>query len=225
MKPRIQLAETLLPDGSPLALQEHDGRISLSIRGQQICGPSSLTLEQEAARMGCAPFRPVRQPKLWFCGLGLGNMLAAACQELPQKRGRFFVAEPLPELAAWHRQHLPGSPLLTDPRVTLEADPGPPGLAPHEGLLHAIFAHLDSCPIGPRNQPWPEDARWLDAAHRALQNGGLLVLAGSRISLRLRRFLDRAGFETAITSVPSSPQARKPRMLPVWLARKGKGGH
>ena len=41
MKPRITLAETTLPDDSPLKLEEHDGRMSLVIHGQQICGSAT----------------------------------------------------------------------------------------------------------------------------------------------------------------------------------------
>ena len=66
MKPRITLAETQLPDGGTLALQEHDGRKSLLIHGQQICGPATRAAEEELARLACAPFRPARQPVFYF---------------------------------------------------------------------------------------------------------------------------------------------------------------
>lgn len=222
MKPRITLAETRLPDGSTLALQEHDGRKSLVIHGQQICGPATRAAEQELARLACAPFRPARQPKLWFAGLGLGQALAAAATELRQKRATFLVAEPLSELPAWHRSHLPESPLVTDDRVVLENDCGPAGLIRHAGSLHAILLHLDAAPAAPNNKPWVDDRRWLAAAYEALQPGGLLAIAGSRPLASLTRRLQRSGFEVAEFSVPAAPEARKSRLLPVWLARKGK---
>jgi hypothetical protein len=223
MKPRITLAEAALPDGSTLTLQEHDGRMSLTIRGQQICGPATRAVEQELARLACAPFRPARQPKLWFAGLGLGHCLAAACAELKQKRATFLVAEPLNELPAWHRAHLPDSPLLTDERVVLETDCSPAALIRQAGSLHAILLHLDASPMSPDNKPWVDDRRWLAAAYEALQPGGMLAIAGSRPVASLTRRLYRAGFEVAQHSVPASAEARKARMLPVWLARKGKG--
>ena len=224
MKPRITLAETRLPDGSTLALQEHDGRKSLLIHGQQICGPATRAAEEELARLACAPFRPARQPKLWFAGLGLGHMLATAATELRQKRATFIIAEPLAALTEWHRLHLPASPLLCDTRIELETDCGPSALTRQAGLLHAILLHLDASPTGPANRPWVDDRRWLAAAYEALQAGGLLAIAGSRPVANLTRRLQRAGFEVAEFTVPAAPEAKKSRLLPIWLARKVKGG-
>lgn len=76
--------------------------------------------------------------------------------------------------------------------------------------------------MGPRNRPWVDDRRWLSAAYEALQAGGLLAIAGSRPVANLTRNLQRSGFEVAEFSVPSAPGAKKPRFLPIWLARKGK---
>ncbi len=222
MKPRITLAETLLPDGNILALQEHDGRKSLLVHGQQICGPATRAAEEELARLACAPFRPARQPQIWFSGLGLGHMIAAVAKELPQKRANLIVAEPLAAIPEWHRAHLPDSPLLTDPRVSLETDCGPSGLIRHAGLLHAILVHLDASPTGPRNRTWVDERRWVSAAFEALQAGGLLAIAGSRHVATLTRRLQGSGFEVAEFTVPSSPNAKRPRFLPIWLARKGK---
>lgn len=222
MKPRIILAETPLPEGGNLTLQEHDGRKSLLIHGQQICGPATRAAEEELARLACAPFRPARQPKLFFVGLALGHSLAAAAAELKQKRATFLVAEPLAALPEWHRSHLPESPLVTDPRVMLENDCGPAALIRQAGLLHAILLHLDASPAGPGNRPWVDDRRWLAAAYEALQPGGLLAIAGSRPVANLTRRLQRCGFEVAEFTVAASPNAKRSRMQPLWLARKGR---
>jgi hypothetical protein len=222
MKPRITLAETALPEGGVLSLQEHDGRLSLLIHGQQICGPATRAAEEELARLACAPFRPARQPKLLFIGLGLGHQVASAAAELKQKKGTLIVAEPLAALAEWHKKHLPESPLLTDPRVVLENDCSPAALIRQAGLLHAILLHLDASPVGPRNRPWVDDKRWLSAAYEALQPGGLLAIAGSRPVASLTRKLQRYGFEVAEFTVPASPNAKRSRMQPIWLARKGR---
>jgi spermidine synthase len=222
MKPRITLAETQLPDGNILALQEHDGRKFLLVHGQQICGPATRAAEEELARLACAPFRPARQPKIFFMGLGLGHALAAVAKELPQKRATFIVAEPLAAIPDWHRSFLPDSPLVTDGRVLLENDCGPSALIRQEGSLHAILLHLDASPTGPRNRTWVDERRWVSAAYEALQQGGLLAIAGSRHVATLTRRLQGSGFEVAEFTVPSSPNAKRPRFLPIWLARKGK---
>ncbi|BCU76642.1 hypothetical protein llg_13570 [Luteolibacter sp. LG18] len=222
MKPRITLATATLADGTPLELQEHDGRHSLVVRGQEIAGASTRTAEEECARLACAPFRPARQPKIWFAGLGLGQSLAAACESLLQKRGTFFVAEPQPELVTWQREHFPEGAFVKDGRVVLEQDAGPSGLASHEGTLHAIILHTETAPIGKDGKSIVENRRWLTAAYDALQPGGLLAIASSRPLASLFRTLERAGFTVVEHRVPSSTTAKRPRLLPVWLARKGR---
>ena len=223
MKPRITHAESPLPEGGSLSLQEHDGRMSLSIHGQQICGPTTRAVEEELARLACAPFRPARQPKLWFAGLGLGHVLAAAAAELKQKRATFIVAEPLAVLPEWHRLHLPHSPLHGEDRVSMENACDDATLARHNGTLHAVLIHLDAAPAGPRNRPWTDEPRWLAAAYEALQPGGLLAIAASRPVATLTRRLQRTGFEVAEHLTPVSPNAKKPRLAPIWLARKRRG--
>lgn len=222
MKPRITLAECPLDDGSTLSLQEHDGRKSLVIHGQQICGPATRSAEEELARFACAPFRPVRQPKLWFAGLGLGYALATAATELKQKRATLIVAEPLAALAEWHRQFLPDSPLLVEPRIQLGNDCGPAAFRNLTNSLHAILLHLDASPVGPGGRPWVYDRQWLPAAYEALQAGGLLAIAGSRPVDNLTRRLQRCGFDVAEFSVPAVPNAKRTRLQPIWLARKGR---
>lgn len=221
MKPRITLAETKWADGSPLVLEEHDGRVSLTSHGQQICGPGTKACEEELARLACAPFRPARQPKLWFAGIGLGHALASACAELKQRRAQLIVAEPMAELIRWHRQHLDGSPLQTDDRILLEQSCHPEALRKHNASLHAILIFLDASPLSPANRYWVDEPGWLAAAYEALQPGGLLAIGALRASRKLGRSLQRAGFEVAEHSVPSSREARRARFHPVWLARKG----
>jgi spermidine synthase len=222
MKPRLTLATALLPDGTPLELQEHDGRRSLSVRGQQIAGPATRVVEEECARLACAPFKPVRQPKIWFAGLGIGQAVAAACAALPQKRGNFFVAEPVAELVQWQREHFAEAALLSDARIVIEQDAGPSGLASHAGSLHAIILHTETAPIGANGKSLVENKRWLTAAYDALQPGGLLAIASSRPLASLYRALERTGFTVIEHRVASSTTAKKPRLLPVWLARKGR---
>ena len=99
---------------------------------------------------------------------------------------------------------------------------GPQSLIKHAGLLHAILVHLDASPTGPRNRTWIDERRWVSAAFEALQPGGLLAIAGSRHVANLTRRLQGSGFEVAEFTVPSSPNAKRPRFLPIWLGRKGK---
>ncbi|MGA0846361.1 MAG: hypothetical protein ACO3RV_07455, partial [Luteolibacter sp.] len=179
--------------------------------------------EMELARLACAPFRPARQPKLWFAGLGLGHALSAALAELKQKRATFIVAEPLEMLREWHSLHLPKSPLHEESRICFEKSCDASSLARHQGSLHAVLIHLDAAPLGRGNQAWTSDPTWLAAAYDALQPGGLLAIAASRPNPGLKRRLYRAGFEVAEHQTPISPHAKKVRLAPIWLARKHHG--
>jgi spermidine synthase len=222
MKPRITLAESTSEDGSPLELQEHDGRRYLIVQGQQICGPATRAAEEELAKLAAAPFRPARQPRIWMIGLGLGHMLKSIIQELPQKRAVYTVAENRSELIDWNRQFFPETP-LNDPRVVIESDPGANALNKQSGCLHAILIHLDSAPMASKQRLFVNDKRWIAATYEALQPGGLLAIAATRNVPNLTRNLERDGYEVVEHFVPSSPMAKKPRLLPIWLARKSRG--
>lgn len=220
MKPRLVLAETQLTDHVLLEWQQHDGRNYLVSGGMQIDGPNNEAVQRELAHLACAPFRPARQPKILVAGLGLGAVVEALASNLLQKRATFIVAEPLPEIVAWNRQFQPESVFAKDLRVKVEGDGSPGDLKTHRGALHAILTHLDTAPQFGPNKSWPEQARWLTAAYDALQPGGLLAIAGSRVIHSLSRHLQRAGFNVAEHQVSSSPKAKRPRLHPIWLARK-----
>lgn len=220
MKPRITLAESTLPDGNLVTLQSHDGRLAIHLHGEQICGPATRASEEELGRLACAPFRPVRQPKIWLAGAGLGGIANTISRELTQKRGTFIIAEPQQAILDWHRDHLPESALLHDERFMIEADPGISGLQAHSGGLHAVIVHLDVSPDSGDGRRLPENPRWIASAYEALVHGGLLAIGGTRPLPGLFRKLKRQGFEIAEHFVPSSPLAKKPRMLPILLARK-----
>lgn len=221
MKPRTIIAETTLPGGAVLALQEHDGRRYLVSDGVQTAGPATRASEREMARLGCAPFRPARQPKILLAGLALGEALAGVTEALPQKRATFIVAEPLDDLVAWHREHFPESPLVTDQRVVRQNDVGIAGLTAHQGTLHAVLLHADTAPPGPDGRPLLDDRRWLTAAYDALQPGGLLVIASSTRFPQIDRTLARAGFKVVESDIEAVPNARRPKRHFLWLARKG----
>lgn len=221
MKPRITLAATESEDGTPLELQEHDGRRYLLVQGQQICGPATRATEEELAKLAAAPFRPARQPNIWMVGLGLGHMLGAIIRELPQKRATYHVAESRADLVDWNREFFPDSP-LSDPRVKIESDTSPGALNKQSGCLHAIMIHLDSAPLAGKQRLWVNDKRWLSATYEALQPGGLLAIAATRNIPNLTRNLEREGYEVVEHQVPAVPMAKKTRFVPIWLARKSR---
>ena len=155
-------------------------------------------------------------------GLGLGHMLKSIIEELPQKRAVYTVAENREDLIDWNRKFFPETS-LEDSRVVVENDPGAAALNKQSGCLHAILIHLDSAPLAGKQRPFVNDARWVAATYEALQPGGLLAIASTRKMPTLARNLGRAGYEVVEHLVPASPLAKKPRLLPIWLARKSRG--
>ena len=101
VKPTTKLAETVTPRGEELVLLRHDGHYFLQAgEGGHVESSRASAVEEALARLACAPFRPVRQPRLLLGGLGLGFTLAAARAALPQKRASFVVVTHDTEIAA-----------------------------------------------------------------------------------------------------------------------------
>lgn len=223
MKPTIVLASTRNADENTLALLEHDGHYYLQLDGTPLQSSFAHGAQSELARLACAPFRPVRQPRLLLAGLGLGFTLATAREALPQRRATFLVAEPCAELPAWHRRFLadlhPGQ--LGDPRVHLEPKDVAAVLDAQREGLHAILLDAGgTAPLpGVTDQSGVPVSSFLHRAHSTLKEGGLLAVACSNDSPSLERRLRQAGFDVAHQSVPASHKGKQKRRSSIWLAR------
>jgi len=225
MKPRIVIATCPLPGGRVLELHEHDGRPFLHVHGEQVVGPLTAAAEDELARLACAPVRPARQPRIVVVGLGLGRMVRAILEVLPQRRARVIVAEPLAALVEWHRGGMGGldPAVVSDPRVEWRQVAPAGALHGLDEPPHSIVVHLDAGAVlagGLAAMP-TEDSGWLAAARDVLRPGGLLAIGAVRMQPGLTHRLREAGFDVAESSVQGSAVARRPRPQPLWLARKG----
>lgn len=187
----------------------------------QIAGPSSRISEREMARLGCAPFLPARQPKIFLVGLGLGEVLVGVAESLRQKRATFHIAEPTPEIVAWNRKYFPDHIFATDPRIELHSEVSPAELKKFDATLHAILVHSDTAPFAPDGGSLFENPRWLSAAYDALQEGGLLAIGSSSKISGVRRKLEQSGFVVACHEIDVLPNARRPKHHFLWLGRKG----
>ncbi|MGB6223466.1 hypothetical protein [Haloferula sp.] len=221
MKPIITIAETTLPDGSVLALQEHDGRRFLLADKVQVASPATRISEHELARIACAPFRPVRQPRIFIAGLALGELLEGLATAVPQKRATFYVGEASKDLADWHREFYPEGTFATDKRVFHVNGCDMGALKAIDSPLHAILVHADTAPVLAKGRGLFEDRRWLSVAYDSLLEGGLLAVASSRKVPNMDRNLENAGFEIAYHQIDANPNARRPKIHHLWLGRKG----
>lgn len=220
MKPRLLLEQAVLPNGQTLALHEHDGRHQLTLDGEPLAGPQTRTGEQALAELALSPFISVRQPVVWMAGLGVGATLAAVKANLRQKKGVYLYGEPCADLPKWIERHVDPD-LLADSRVARDPDVSPGTLARHQGEIHAILVHADTAPPAEDGGLLVRNPRWIAAAYDALKDGGLLAITALRPIPKIDLLLNRAGFDIVRHEIESSPNARRPRRLPLWLARKG----
>lgn len=218
MKPRQVVAETTACTGSPLTLVHHDGRHFLECEGRQVDASHLGSPAAQLVTTLSRPFRPARQPRLVFLGLGFGHALQAAREALPQEKASFVVLPEATALPAWLSEHLSADP-LDDERIFLES------LSPFELLptelagTQAIVGDLDHLDaLAPKSWSITSPVI-LGNYHERLKHGGLLGLLSTRPVAGLEKELRKAGFEVATDLVLLSENSKKNRTL--YLARKG----
>ncbi len=225
MKPIVQLAEATTPDGSHLALCEHDGKYFLKADGAQLMTSFAHASEEHLARVACASSRPAAQPRILIGGLGLGYTLAEACRALPQSRAHFTVAEIVPEVLQWNRQHLshlhPG--LWDDPRVSVEFVDIVALLQSAPMPYNVIILDADNGPeaVAGSHNKGLHTVAGLDLAHGALKEGGLLAVWSATSDPGIEKRLRNAGYDVTTELVPAAHKGKRRRQHTVWLARKG----
>ncbi len=225
VKPTRILAETSARTHLSLTLVEHDGDFYLQSAGVQLQSSFAHNGAAELGRLAAQPFRGARQPRFLLAGLGLGYTLAALREKLPQKKAVFQVAEPIPDLPDWHRQHLaalhPGQ--LDDPRLILRREGLPDALSKAgEGLQAMLIDAEGSLPqAGVTDRKGVPHSSFLHRAHSSLKEGGLLAISSGADPGPFERKLRQAGFDVARELVPTSQKGKQKQHSTIWLARKG----
>lgn len=118
MIPTIQLGETRTPDGARFTLHEHDSDFFLKLNGRQLMSTTSTVSELLLADLTCTHLKSQPEARVLIGGLGLGFSLKRVL-ELVGTDAKVQVAELLPEVVAWNREHLQNinGALLDDSRV------------------------------------------------------------------------------------------------------------
>ena len=218
MKPRNTVAQTESCTHLTLDFIEHDGRFFLECEGRQVAGSNSGHAVGKLIKLMSRPFRPARQPRLIFLGLGMGHAIKEAREALPQEKASFVILPESPKVAGWLSSHLIEDP-LDDERVHLDVlDPFCPLPSEYAGS-QGIFADLDHLEaLAPKD--WKiTNPRILANFQDRLKAGGLLGLISTRPVAGLEKELRKAGFDIATDSAPISEKSKKNRTL--YLARKG----
>ncbi len=218
MKPRNTVAQTESCTQLTLDLIEHDGRFFLECEGRQVDGCRLGHAARNVIATMSRPFRPAKQPRILFLGLGFGHAVKMARETLPQEKASFIIFPEAALLPKWISEHLDEDP-LDDERVHLETaspfEPLPKDYAGSQGIF-ADLDHLDA--LAPKRWSITSEAVLSGLCDR-LKNGGLLGLISTRPISNLERMLRKTGFDVATDLAPLSEKSKKNRTL--YLARKG----
>lgn len=218
MKPREVIAQTTSCSSSPLLLVKHDGRLFLENDGSQVDASHLGHSARETIGMMCRPFRPARQPRMVFLGLGFGHAVEAARQALPQEKSSFVILPESSELPTLLSSHLESDP-LDDSRVLID-NLSPFALlgADYDGTQGIFLDHDQLASLAPGN--WSITSPCVLANyHERLKVGGLLGVLSNRPVQGLEKELRKNGFDIATDLIPFSEKSKKNRTL--YLARKG----
>lgn len=217
MIPTKNLGVTHTPDGSRFSLHEHDGDYSLKINGEQLMTSNWTLSERLLADYGCPGKPPVKAKRVLIGGLGLGYSMKRVI-ELVGPDAEVVVAELLPEVIQWNRDHLMevNGHLMDDPRVTIfQGDVYEQILRAAHGKDEKWDAILMDTDNGPTALIQPQNRQMYD------RNGSRLIYdslsPGSRVAFwaageepgfekRLRKF----GFRTERYAIKAHERAKKP---------------
>lgn len=179
MKPSVTLAEATTPDGSTLSLHRHDGHYQMRVGGHGLVSTTATSSEARLADLGCESVGTTGGEHVLIGGLGLGFTLRRVL-ELVHSDVHVQVAELLPEVVAWNREHLQSvnGGLLDDARVEILVDDVFAVLTrASAGCYDAVILDVDNGPaalVDPANARLYAD-QGLRVLSRALRRGGRAV--------------------------------------------------
>jgi len=220
MKPQVLIDQAITPDGKELVLYERDGVYAIRVDGLELMSSRAHGSEEVMAELALAEIS-TSSPSVLVGGLGMGFTLKAVLDGLPPS-GAATVAELLPEIVRWNRDHLghlAGDP-LADPRVTLvEGDVGD-FIVSRANAFDAILLDVDNGPTAltdRRNARLYRD-RGLASIRRALRPRGVLAVWSASPDREFERALRRSGFTVRSESVRARRAAKGPKHT-VFIAR------
>ncbi|MFK7942644.1 MAG: spermidine synthase [Paracoccaceae bacterium] len=223
MRPWIDLASAVTPDGTTLRLFRRDTEYSIRLPSGNELMNSRLGGSEEALAtqaLSLLPGRPAA--RILIGGLGMGFTLRAT-QAIAGTDASLVVSEIVPEVVAWATTYMGDvfGDCLSDPRVVVRTTDVAELIRNAAAQYDAILLDVDNGPDGltrPDNQSLYSEAG-LAAARQALTPGGVLAIWSAAPDDAFTRRLSRCGFEAEAVGVWAGHRRRGARHT-IWLARR-----
>lgn len=225
MKPFRRLGEATAPDGSVLALFEHDGDYVIRVNGVDLMSTRRHQSEDALAELACVPLQARGGVSVLIGGLGMGFTLKRALGLLASD-ARVVVVELLDEVIAWNRQ--PAYPFahdaLRDPRVELVHDDVANVLRLRPVSMDAIMLDVDNGadPLTTAGNAALYREAGVRMAMAALRPGGWLVYWSADDNRAFLRTLERVGLK--VTSTRVRAHATSGPLHTIYVARRAGDG-
>lgn len=206
MKPFRRRGEATAPDGTVLALFEHDGAFVMRVNGVELMSTRRHRSEDALAELACEPLRGRPGAAVLIGGLGLGFTLKTALRVLPLD-ARVVVVELVEAVIDWNRN--PDYPLagnaLRDPRVELRHADVADVLAAQRGAFDAIMLDVDNgaAALTTSGNARLYAAAGIETAMAALRAAGRLAYWCADDDRAFATALRRAGLTVEVTRVPA----------------------
>lgn len=223
MQPFLTIAEAETAEGAKLTLHRRGQEFFLRVNGQALMGTNAPESERMLAELGCAGLRGKRGVRVLIGGLGFGFTLRAVL-ELLGEDGLVEVAELLPEVVAWNREHLAevNGLLVDEPRVRMVlGDVYELMLKGEAERYDAILLDVDNGPVAmvQEGNGRMYQADGLAMIWRVLKPGGCVAFWSASGDPAFVRRLAKAGFAVQVEAVKAYAQAKR-KVHTIFLGRR-----
>ena len=186
-------------------------------------GTNAPESERMLAQLGCAGLRGKRGVRVLSGGLGFGFTLRAVL-ELLGEDGLVEVAELLPEVVAWNREHLAevNGLLVDEPRVRMVQGDVYQLMAKGEAEWYdAILLDVDNGPVAmvQEGNGRMYQADGLAMIGRVLKPGGCVAFWSASGDPAFVRRLAKAGFAVRVEAVKAYAQAKR-KVHTIFLGQR-----
>ena len=223
MIPWKMLGRTEVPDsGGEMTLFRRGEEYSIRVEGLELMNSRMHGSEEVLAEVACAKVRDRERPRVLIGGLGMGFTLAEALARLGDTAD-VVVAELVPAVVAWNREHLgalAGHP-LKDPRTEVREMDVARILKEAPKAWDAILLDVDNGPDGFTRveNDWLYGMAGLKATLRALRPGGYVSVWSAAPDREFTRRMKKAGFAVEELRVRARDAGKGSRHT-IWLGRR-----